>query len=147
MSTLSGMPSPDAPLSGSCTCGTVRFQVTAPFQTAGYCHCTRCHRRTGTLSSLTGMVDADGFEILEGADALRTYRPPDGWSKSFCVHCGGHILAADPEEGGLVGVRLGTVHGDPGIRPSWRQWVSSTPDWEPIPDDGLPRFPERREHD
>ena len=41
-------------------------------------------------------------------------------------------------------VRLGAVDGDPGIRPEWHQFVSSAPDWEPLPDDGLPRFPERR---
>ena len=40
------MPSPEAPLAGSCACGTVQFQVTAEFNTAGYCHCTRCQRRT-----------------------------------------------------------------------------------------------------
>jgi hypothetical protein len=39
------------------------------------------------------------------------------------------------------------VEGDPGIRPRWRQWVESAPDWEPIPEDGLPRFPRRREID
>jgi hypothetical protein len=140
------MPTPEEPLPGSCTCGAVRFEVTAPFETAGYCHCTRCQRRTGALWALNGMVDADGFQIVEGADVLHTYRPPDGWPKSFCSHCGGHVFAGDPEEGGIVGVRLGAVHGDPGIRPRWRQWVSSAPDWEPIPDDGLPRYPGRREH-
>ena len=40
----------------------------------------------------------------------------------------------------VVGIRLGTLDGDPGIRPQWHQWLDSAPDWEPIPDDGLPRF-------
>ena len=33
---------------------------------------------------------------------------------------------------------------DPGIRPSLRQYVAYAAAWEPIPDDGLPRFPEAR---
>jgi hypothetical protein len=33
------MPSPEEPLTGECACGTVRFEVTKPFNTAGYCHC------------------------------------------------------------------------------------------------------------
>ena len=53
----------------------------------------------------------------------------------------------DPAAGGTVGVRLGAIDGDPGIRPRWRQWVESAPEWEPIPDDGLPRFARRRELD
>jgi hypothetical protein len=141
------MPSPDAPLHGACMCGTVRFRVTGPFQTAGYCHCTRCQRRTGAMWSLNGAVGAEFFELLEGADEVGTWSPPDGMPKSFCRRCGGHVFAGDPHGHGLVGVRLGAVEGDPGIRPRWRQWVESAPAWEPIPDDGLPRFPRKREID
>lgn len=49
-------------------------------------------------------------------------------------------FSGDPERGPMVGVRLGLIQGDPGTRPEWRQWVSSAPPWDPIPDDGLPRF-------
>jgi hypothetical protein len=33
---------------------------------------------------------------------------------------------------------------DPGIRPSYRQFVAYASAWEPLPDDGLTRFPEGR---
>jgi hypothetical protein len=39
---------------------------------------------------------------------------------------------------------MGTFDGDPGIRPSVRQFVASAAPWEPIPDDGLPRHPASR---
>ncbi len=142
------MPSPETPLAGSCACGTVRFQVTAEFKTAGYCHCTRCQRRAGTPWTMNGMVDVTAFELLAGADSLRTWQPVDGLSKSFCEICGGHVFAGDPNASeGIVGVRFGALHGDPGIQPRWRQWLSSAPDWAPIPDDGLPRFASKREID
>ena len=95
------MPSPDVPLRGSCMCGTVRFQVTAPFTTAGYCHCTRCRRRSGAMWSLNGTVGADAFELLDGSDAVETWQPPDGLSKSFCRRCGGHVFSGDPAGGGI----------------------------------------------
>lgn len=139
------MPSPDAPLTGGCACGTVRFEVRAPFESAGYCHCKRCQRRSGTAWSLNGAVPADAFAIVEGADAVRTWAPPDGLPKSFCAHCGGQLFAGDPGAGPIVGVRLGAIDGDPGVRPQYHQFLESAPDWEPIPDDGLPRFPQRRE--
>jgi hypothetical protein len=132
-------------LTGSCACGTVRFEVTAPFQTAGYCHCKRCQRRSGALWALNAMVAPGDFQILEGADAIRTWHPPDGSPKSFCTRCGGHLYSGDPASQAPVGVRLGAVDGDPGIRPRWHQWVESAPDWEAIPDDGLPRFAQQRE--
>ena len=137
------MPSPDDPLTGGCACGAVRFAVTAPFDTAGYCHCKRCQRRTGALWALNGAVGGEHFSITEGEDKVRAWRPPDGLPKCYCGECGGHVFGG--ELGGpFVVVRLGAVDGDPGIRPEWHQFVSSAPDWEPLPDDGLPRFPERR---
>jgi hypothetical protein len=41
-------------------------------------------------------------------------------------------------------VRLGTFDGDPGVRPAWHQFVAYAAPWEPIPDDGLPRYSEGR---
>jgi hypothetical protein len=136
------MPSPEAPLTGSCACGTVSFEVTAPFRSAGYCHCKRCQRRSGTPWTLNAQVPVDGFAIVSGREAVRIWAPPDGLPKAFCGECGGQLYS---DGGDVVGVRLGAVDGDPGIRPQWHQWVESAPDWEAIPDDGLPRFPRQRE--
>ena len=113
--------------------------MTEPFDTAGYCHCRRCQQRSGTMWSLNAMVAPEAFRIVAGEEAVRTWRPADGFPKAFCAHCGGHLFSGDAGTG-VIGVRLGTVDGDPGIRPQWRQWLESAPDWEPIPDDGLPRF-------
>jgi hypothetical protein len=137
------MPSPEEPLTGACACGAVRFAVTAPFDTAGYCHCKRCQRRSGALWSLNGIVGGEHFAITEGEDAVRSWIPPDGLPKCYCGECGGHVYGGRPGVAFVV-VRLGAVDGDPGTRPEWHQWVSSAPDWEPLPDDGLPRFAEMR---
>ena len=40
-----------------------------------------------------------------------------------------------------VAVRLGALDRDPGIRPQFRQFVDSAAPWEPVPQDGLERFP------
>jgi hypothetical protein len=53
------------------------------------------------------------------------------------------VFSGEPGDASL-GVRLGAVDGDPGIRPSWRQWLESAPAWEPIPDDGTERFARSR---
>ena len=136
------MPSPDAPLTGQCACGAVRFEVTAPFQTAGYCHCKRCQRRSGALWALSAAVGADAFSIVRGQEHVRVWAPDDGLPKAFCSTCGGQVYG---DGGKFIVVRLGAVDDDPGIRPEWHQWVESAPDWEPLPDDGLPRFQGRRQ--
>jgi hypothetical protein len=132
-------------VTGACACGTVRFEVSEPFETAGYCHCRRCQRRSGVPWSLNAMVRPQALRIVAGGDAVRTWQPEDGFPKAFCAHCGGHLYSGDPAGGTpVVAIRLGALDGDPGIRPQWHQWLESAPAWEPIPDDGLPRFPQAR---
>ncbi len=132
-------PTPENPLSGRCACGAVRFEVRAPFHSARYCHCHNCQRRTGTSSAANARVPAAGFVVLDGAERLRSWQPPGGQAKWYCEDCGGHIYSR-PEGADHVFVRLGVIDGDPGIRPEYRQWVSSAVSWETIPDDGLPRY-------
>ena len=135
------MPSPEQPLGGRCACGAVRFELTEPFLGAGYCHCERCRRRSGVPFTLNALIAAEAFELTAGADLVETWVPGDGGRpKSFCGRCGGHVFGGDRGVGGTVVIRLGAVEGDPGIEPSWHAWVSSAPDWYPIPEDGLERF-------
>ena len=132
-------PSPQEPLEGGCLCGAVRFRITAPFLSAGYCHCTHCQRRTGTGSSANGRVPRGGFALLSGREQIRSYQPPEGVPKLFCGSCGSALFSGDPFADEEVAVRLGTLDGDPWIRPQYRQYVRSAVPWEPLPQDGLPR--------
>jgi hypothetical protein len=132
------------PLTGSCGCGAVRFELTQPLASAIYCHCTRCQRRTGTAASASGRAEPDSFRIVEGEDRLRAWRPEGGFEKWFCGDCGSALFSRDPQDASNVAVRLGAIDGDPGVRPMGRQFVAYAAAWESIPDDGLPRYPERR---
>jgi hypothetical protein len=136
---------PELPLTGGCLCGAVRFEVSAPLVSAGYCHCTRCQRRTGSAASISGRIAPGSLQILSGEELLRSYDPPDhGFSKVFCSGCGGHLWSQSPDDPDVKSIRLGAFDSDPGIRPAYHQFVAYAAPWEPIPDDGLPRYPEHR---
>ena len=138
---------PELPLTGGCLCGGVRFEVTEPLVSAGYCHCTRCQRRTGTAASAQGQIVPGTLRITAGQELVREFQPPDGFAKVFCAECGSALWSRNPSSAGASSVRLGAFDRDPGLRPSYRQFVAYAAAWEPIPDDGLPRFPERRPPD
>jgi hypothetical protein len=131
------------PLTGGCGCGAVRFEVGAPPINAVYCHCTRCQHRTGTAAAASARVEAGSVRVVRGEDRLRTWAPAGGWLKVFCGYCGSALFACDPDTAEVRAVRLGAFDGDPGVRPSARQFVAYAAPWEPIPDDGLPRFVDR----
>jgi hypothetical protein len=129
-------------MTGGCACAAVRYRVSGEFIGASYCHCHRCQRRTGTAWSINASVAPADFEVTQGAEHVRTWAPENGFPKSFCGLCGSALFSGGGEL--PVGVRMGTLDEDPGIRPGYHQWVDSAPDWEAIPDDGLPRHPGAR---
>jgi hypothetical protein len=134
----------ETPLTGGCLCSGVRFEVTAPPLDAGYCHCTRCQRRTGTAAANSARLEPGSFRIVSGEELVRVYRPEDGFEKGFCSVCGSALFSRDRDDHRHVRARLGAFDSDPRVRPSYRQFVAYAAPWEPIPEDGLPRFPERR---
>ncbi len=133
----------DLCLTGGCLCGGVRFELTEPPRAAGYCHCTRCQRRTGTGASPSARIDGRTLRLRRGADLLKDWRHPDGGhEKLFCGECGGHLFSRNPEDHEQMSIRMGAFDGDPGVRPSWHHYVAYAALWEPIPDDGLERIQE-----
>ena len=130
----------ELPLTGTCNCGAVSFEVTEPLLGSNYCHCTRCQRRTGAGASPNGRTAPGSFGVVRGEARIRSWAPPDGAEKFFCGDCGSGLFSRNAE--GAVGIRLGVLDGDPGIRPSAHQFTAYAASWEDIPDDGLPRHPE-----
>jgi hypothetical protein len=83
-------------------------------------------------------------KVVAGEEELRSWAPEGGFDKIFCGLCGSALFSRPPGTTDYVGVRLGAVDGDPGIRPQWRQFVAYAASWEELPDDGLPRYQEAR---
>ena len=134
-------------MTGGCLCGAVRFEISEPPISASYCHCTRCQRRTGTAASAQARIVPGSLRVVSGEELVRAFEPEDGFPKEFCSACGSALWSRNPENPDALSVRMGAFDEDPGVRPSYRQYVAYAAQWEPIPDDGLPRFPERRPPD
>ena len=58
------------PWSASCLCGRVKMRITAPPLMSAACHCTGCQKLTSGAYSLSLMLPASGFEVLEGETVL-----------------------------------------------------------------------------
>jgi hypothetical protein len=130
------------PLTGGCLCGGVRFELTEPPVSASYCHCTRCQKRTGTAASPQARIVPGSIRVT-GDELVRAYEPPDGFPKAFCSACGSALWSINPDTGHIASIRMSLFDDDPGVRPSYRQFTAYAAEWESIPDDDLPRYPER----
>ena len=86
---------------GGCLCGGVRFELTRPAEAAGYCHCTRCQKRTGSGSSVQARIDGTTFRLLQGEELVQAWQHPEGgFEKCFCRECGSHLFSRNPDDAG-----------------------------------------------
>ena len=74
------------PLRGSCRCGEVAFEIAAPPLMTAACHCTGCQRMSSSAFSLTAMVPAEGFAVVEGRTVVGGLRGPQ-LQHHFCPSC------------------------------------------------------------
>ncbi len=88
-----------------------------------------------------GRVRSEDFRLISGAELVRAYTPEGGGAvKAFCSVCGSSLFGGTWPDGPEVSIRLGSVDGDPGIRPQLHTFVDSKAVWDEILDD-LPQYP------
>ena len=126
-------------LKGSCLCGVVRYEITGPFIAAGHCHCSICRKSHGAAFATWAHVAPDQFRWTSGAEAIAGYESSPGRARCFCSKCGSPLVSTDA--GKVTEVVLGTVDGDPGVRPREHIFVRAKAPWYEIAD-ALPQFEE-----
>lgn len=130
------------PVPGSCLCGGVRFELRGEPVVMGHCHCGRCRKAGGSAFLANIVYRRSDFAWLQGEDLVRTHRadPPHELRRSFCERCGSYL--GEPYcEGEHVVLAASTLDADPGIRPSFHEYVAHKAPWFEI-HDTLPQFAE-----
>lgn len=119
-------------IKGSCLCGTVSYEVTAPFEFLGHCHCSVCRKSHGAAFATWGIIKAGQFRWTSGEDFVQGYESSPGTTRCFCKRCGSPLACT---HSGAVGeVVVGSVDGDPGARPREHIFVGSKASWHDITD-------------
>ncbi len=62
---------PSSAITGSCLCGSVKFEVTPPFAAFRYCHCSRCQKASGSAHAANAFLPATQFKWLAGDPGAR----------------------------------------------------------------------------
>lgn len=95
--------------SGSCHCGSVRFEVTTALTPATRCNCSLCRRKGAAMSPAFA---AANLRILSGEDALTLYRFNSRVARHyFCKHCGIYPFHQTRKDAGQWRVNLGCLDG------------------------------------
>lgn len=124
--------------SGSCLCGSVRWQLDARPEFINHCHCQMCRKASGAAFGSFAHGDGLRFRWVQGHSIVTLYQSSPGNFRNFCSKCGSRVpvLEADGTE---VIIPAGTFDDDPAVRPIVHFHVESMAPWYEITDT-LPQF-------
>jgi hypothetical protein len=133
----------DVNVTGSCLCGSVRYEISGVAQRFYHCHCRRCRKATGTGHASNLLVTPlGGLAWLAGEELLRRYKVPEAerFYSCFCSQCGSPMPRVVPALDGVI-IPAGSLDAEPPIQPHARIFWDSRAAWSCSGDD-IPVFPE-----
>lgn len=130
--------SDNALLRGSCLCGAVAFTVANEFLYAGFCHCSRCRRRSGSAFSSFGGIELEKLQVVDGHEHLRIANERPGGHACFCGVCLSPLFLV-LRGGRFAHVQYGVLEQCPSKMPDHHCQVAFKAPWFEI-SDGFPCF-------
>ena len=129
------------PLTGSCTCRLVRYQLEQSPLFVNCCHCRWCQRETGSAFVINAMIEADFFTLLTGSPELIDTPSESGKGQKVyrCPVCKvalwSHYSGAGPH---ISFVRAGTLDNPDVLPPDIHIFTESKQPWVTLPE-GVPQ--------
>ena len=128
----------DTPLVGGCLCGAVRYEIAGALRQASHCHCAMCRKHHGAAFGSYASARRAEFRWTAGETLVGRFASSPGIERGFCTRCGSTLFWDAVENRESFGIALGTLDGDPGVRPSLHIFVDSKAPWYELVDD-LPK--------
>jgi len=126
-------------LRGSCLCGAVRYEINGDLRGVLNCHCSMCRKAHGAAFRTRASVRSGDFQWSAGEHLLTFFESSPGNHRGFCRICGSPMVSKFEHDPSQLGLPLGALDDDPGVRPEMHVFVSSKAPWYSITDN-LPQF-------
>ncbi len=119
-----------AAISGSCLCGSVRFEIRPPSTGFRYCHCSRCRKATGAAHAANVFLPESQFRWLAGESLTRRFDLPGAkrFAVNFCAQCGTRMPHKIPGTDNVL-IPAGVLDAAPDLKPDSSIFWGSRAPW------------------
>ena len=115
-------------LLGSCSCKAIQYELDSLDMPISHCHCHTCRKVHAAAFASTAGVMREHFRWTQGEELLSSYESSPGKFRHFCSRCGSHLMAERTHQPHVI-VRVATLDGDPGVRPTSHIWTAHAVPW------------------
>lgn len=129
-------------ITGSCLCGSIRFEIVPPSTGFRYCHCTRCRKATGAAHAANIFLPKSQFKWLAGESLLRHFDLPGAkrFAVNFCTQCGTRMPHQITATENML-IPAGVLDAKPDLQPDSSIFWGSKAPWF-VETQALPKFEE-----
>ena len=129
--------------SGSCLCGSVRFEVTLTPIRFQYCHCASCRKATSSSHAANLFFALDRFRWVTGESLVERFidqTANPGYARWFCRKCGSAVPRLNRTKHYYV-VPAGLLDADPIVKPERSVYWDDRAPWL-VNIDAIPKLSE-----
>lgn len=124
-----------AVLSGSCSCGAVRYALSSSPMFVHCCHCRDCQRQTGSAFVLNALIEADRMSVA--GDTRGFPQPTDSGRPHViqrCPQCGTAVWSTYGGREAIRFLRIGTLSDPSQCPPDVHIYTRSKLPWVTLPE-------------
>jgi hypothetical protein len=131
----------NAPFSGGCACGSIRYVCTREPVAMLNCHCRDCQLSSGTAFA-SGVIVLVSDTKITGTPKTYSVRATSGRlaTRSFCSHCGSPLFTRGEASPEYVSIRFSTLDDQSEFQPTLDIWTSSAQPWVCL-SQAIPHYP------
>ena len=126
-----GTGKPTLPMTGGCSCGAIRYEITSFPLLLYTCNCTDCQTASGSAFALNMPVATRAFRITQGEPKPWHHISPSGVAVTswFCSDCGARIYGERSGRPDSMNLRAGTLDDTTWLYPVAHIYLKSAQDW------------------
>lgn len=132
----------NAPFSGGCICGAIRYECSMAPLAMLNCHCRDCQQSSGAPFASGVVVTVKSLKVT-GAPQTYSVRASSGalTTRSFCSNCGSPLFTTGEAMPDFTSIRFSTFDDASGFVPALDIWTASAAPWVCLNEE-LPHFPQ-----
>lgn len=124
-------------LTGSCLCGSVKYQYDGEIEEISHCHCSQCRKAQGSAFASVAPILSAQFSLTEGQSFIKEFRSTPNKVRAFCRECGSPLYSAKDELPEIKRLRIGTLDSEVHCTHSYHIYADSKASWYQIPEDDV----------
>jgi hypothetical protein len=118
--------SAEAPLTGGCQCGAIRYEITATPEALYICHCRECRKQSASAFGVSLFVPRAGFRLLQGKVKTWSRATDSGriLDCKFCPDCGSRVWHETAGGSETMSIKGGTLDQSLDLASAVHVWTS-----------------------